>query len=221
MPDKPVRSVTVNLLLRGHAGKAWFRDAELRTVEAPEGAYLFDGVAVKLNAAAEEGFQLRDVAAGTGFVRLSREALGVTLKCDRQSTPRADFWDIEVRDTTGKDRALTLVFATAIPGSNCRGCKIRVDKRPSNRPASTCMRPSFVSVPGDCRDILWLRCPARAAVRHWASTWPSPRFFAAVTTRVRRNCISHGTWGCRLRSPLHSFASAAMRSIPGAAFVQR
>lgn len=115
MPDKPVRSVTVNLLLRGHAGKAWFRDAELRTVEAPEGACLFDGLPVRLTAPPAIGFQLRDVAAGTGFVRIAREALGVTLEAERQSTPQADFWDVQLRDTSGQDRALTLVFAVPVP----------------------------------------------------------------------------------------------------------
>jgi hypothetical protein len=46
LPEKPVRQLTVHLLLRNRGGKAWFRDAELRVVQTPEGAALFDGVPV-------------------------------------------------------------------------------------------------------------------------------------------------------------------------------
>ncbi len=60
--------------LRRHAGKAWFRDPELRVVTPPGGACLFDGVAVVAKASAE-GFQVRDVKAGSDFVRIDRQAL--------------------------------------------------------------------------------------------------------------------------------------------------
>jgi hypothetical protein len=36
LPEKPVRQVTMHLLLRTHGGRAWFRDPELRVVQAPE-----------------------------------------------------------------------------------------------------------------------------------------------------------------------------------------
>jgi len=31
-------------MLRGHAGKAWFRDVRLTVLKRPEGSGLFDGV---------------------------------------------------------------------------------------------------------------------------------------------------------------------------------
>ena len=37
MPAKPIRQVRFYLLLREHAGKAWFRLPELYKVRAPEG----------------------------------------------------------------------------------------------------------------------------------------------------------------------------------------
>ncbi|MBN2129348.1 MAG: hypothetical protein JW741_07615, partial [Sedimentisphaerales bacterium] len=42
-PEKPVASVSFHMLLRGHSGKAWFRDPQLQTVHA----FLFDGVPVE------------------------------------------------------------------------------------------------------------------------------------------------------------------------------
>ena len=46
LPEKPVKQLSFYMLLRGHAGKAWFRDAELRVVRPPAGACLFDGMPV-------------------------------------------------------------------------------------------------------------------------------------------------------------------------------
>ena len=46
LPEKPVKRVSFYMLLRGHAGKAWFRNPALRVVRTPAGACLFDGVPV-------------------------------------------------------------------------------------------------------------------------------------------------------------------------------
>ena len=114
VPEKPVRAVSVHLLLRGHAGKAWFRDAQLRVVDASEGAGLFDGLAVRLAGERAEGFQVRDVAAKSGYVRISREALGLTLKATTSSDRGVTFIDASLADTSGKDRAVTLVYAVPV-----------------------------------------------------------------------------------------------------------
>jgi hypothetical protein len=114
VPEKPVRSVTVHLLLRGHAGKASFRDAELHVPETPSGACVFDGVAVRMEAAAKEGFQIRDVQSGSDFVHIEREAMGIQLQLHKTTQSDVDFWDVELRDTTGKDRAITLVYAVPV-----------------------------------------------------------------------------------------------------------
>lgn len=45
-PEKPVKSVSFYLLLRNHAGRAVFRNPELRAVEAPSGAVVFDTVPI-------------------------------------------------------------------------------------------------------------------------------------------------------------------------------
>jgi hypothetical protein len=116
LPEKPVKSLTFNLLLRGHGGRAEFRDAELRTVEAPAGACLFDGVPVIPKAAPAEGFQVRDVAAGSDFVRLDHEALGLKLETKRNG----EFIEATLRNRTGKDRAVTLIYAVPVSGDGWR-----------------------------------------------------------------------------------------------------
>ncbi|MFO0928541.1 MAG: hypothetical protein U0736_16210 [Gemmataceae bacterium] len=120
VPDKPVRSVAFYLLFRGHAGTAAFRDARLHPVRAPGGATLFDGVPVAVQTPPAAGFQLRDVAAGSDFVRLDRAALGVTLTTTRQEQGGATVIDATVTDTTGKDRAITLVYALPVSGKELR-----------------------------------------------------------------------------------------------------
>jgi hypothetical protein len=111
LPEKPVKSLTVYVLLRGHAGRAWFRDAELRQARPEAGAVMFDGLAVVPQGPAAEGYQLRDVAAGGDFVRLEREALGLRLESKQSNQGDASFFDVTLSDTTGKDRAVTLVYA--------------------------------------------------------------------------------------------------------------
>ena len=116
LPEKPVKSLTFNLLLRGHGGRAEFRDAELRTIEAPAGACVFDGVPVIPKATTAEGFQVRDVAAGSDFVRIEREALGLKLETKRSG----DCIEATLTDVTGKDRAVTLVYAMPVAGDGWR-----------------------------------------------------------------------------------------------------
>ena len=135
-PEKPVKQVSVNLLLRGHAGKAWFRDAKLRVVRPPEGACLFDGVPVAPRGTAHEGFQLRDVAAGSDFVYFNdpeapppdfgapQKALGIELQELSALKTGQTYETIETRATltnlTGKDRAVSLVFAVPVEDKSLR-----------------------------------------------------------------------------------------------------
>jgi hypothetical protein len=111
-PTKPLKSVTVNLLLRGRAGKASFRGAELRQVSVPQGLEWFDGVAVTPAAKPEPRFIVRDVAAGSDFVDLpGGQALGLSLKTVRSTPPNAvSCCEGSLSDTTGKDRAVTLAY---------------------------------------------------------------------------------------------------------------
>ena len=46
LPDKPVKSLTLHCLFRGHTGKVWFDDISLAEIPTPEGAVLFQGVPV-------------------------------------------------------------------------------------------------------------------------------------------------------------------------------
>ncbi|NLZ06098.1 MAG: hypothetical protein GXY19_13090 [Phycisphaerae bacterium] len=110
-PDKPVRTVAFHMLLRGHTGRAMFRDPELRVVRAPAGTCLFDAVAVTLEHSPGEGFQVRDVAAGSNFVAIDAAALDLKLECQMTQGDGATFFDVTLSDTSGKDRAVTLVYA--------------------------------------------------------------------------------------------------------------
>ncbi|NUQ61933.1 MAG: hypothetical protein HUU20_05570 [Pirellulales bacterium] len=120
LPEKPVKSLSYHLLLRGHGGKAWFRDPELRVVSAPEGACTFDGVPVTVKSPPREGFQVRDVAAGSDFVRIDREALGLKLEWKQSEAGGATFIDATLTDATGKDRAVTLIYAVPVAPKNLR-----------------------------------------------------------------------------------------------------
>ena len=117
-PAKPVKSVTVNLLLRRHAGKASFRGAELRELKAGAGLAMFDGVAATPQAPPAPRFIVRDVAAGSDFVDFpSGEALGLRLTSEKSEKGGATFLAGRLADTGGKDRAVTLVYTLPVPGA--------------------------------------------------------------------------------------------------------
>jgi len=113
-PEKPVASVSFHMLLRGHAGKAWFRDPELKVVHA----FLFDGVPVESAGQAGEGFQVRDVAAETDFVSIQQAVLELKLDCRTGESGDAAFFDVTLEDTSGKDRAVTLIYAVPLPAAD-------------------------------------------------------------------------------------------------------
>jgi hypothetical protein len=114
LPEKPVKSLSIHLLLRNHGGKAWFRDAQLHVMKTPRGAVLFDGQPMVIRTPAVEGFQVRDVAAGSDLVRIQRHALGLELQTTTSGADDARFVDVTLRDTTGKDRAVTLLYAMPV-----------------------------------------------------------------------------------------------------------
>jgi hypothetical protein len=75
---------------------------------------MFDGVPVSLTHQAGEGFQVRDVAAGSDFVQLEQSALGLELTCENEYADQTVFYDVTISDKTGKDRAVTLIYAVPI-----------------------------------------------------------------------------------------------------------
>ena len=119
LPEKPVGQVSFYMLLRGHGGKAFFRDPTLQVIKAPKGACMFDGVPVIPHEPSVAGFQVRDVAADTDFFRIERRAAGLELECKQDKTGNAVFFDVTISDTTGNDRAVTLVYAVPIPTARC------------------------------------------------------------------------------------------------------
>jgi hypothetical protein len=78
---------------------------------------LFDGVVVSAKDSPKEGFQVRDVAAGTDVLAIEHTTLDLTLDCKSTQTDDATFFDVTVSDTSGKDRAVTLLYAVPVPAT--------------------------------------------------------------------------------------------------------
>ena len=121
-PAKPVRSLAFYMLLRRHAGKAQFKEPKLAQMTAPEGAAMFDGMAMRVTGKIERGFLVRDVAAGRGVVAFDRvdtqrfKALGLDLKYRQSLTGSHQGYKAEatVSDTTGRDRAVTVYYVIPV-----------------------------------------------------------------------------------------------------------
>lgn len=114
LPEKPVARVSFYMLLRGHSGIAWFRDPVLRQLEAPDSAHFFEGVPVILREPPREGFLVRDVGANSDFVRIDHEALGLRIQTETSHAQDATFFDVTLTDRTGRDRAITLLYALPV-----------------------------------------------------------------------------------------------------------
>ena len=110
LPEKPIKHLDFYLLLRQHSGKAFFREMRLQQLDIPAGAGMFDGQPI-LPDAPREGFLVRDVAAGSDFVPVEAgEALGVRIESQTDRQQDAAFQRVKVTDTTGRDRAITLLY---------------------------------------------------------------------------------------------------------------
>jgi len=163
-PAKPVRSITLHALFRGHTGKVWFDDLELYELRPAPGVVLFDGVPVE--AVAERGgggegaeametkdglklstepatgrvgiavggrdltapgvpggFLARDVAANSDFCRFVEgrcEELNLRLEVSWEAQEDHLLVSGQVADTTGQDRAITLVLALPLDATGWR-----------------------------------------------------------------------------------------------------
>ncbi len=115
IPDKPIRTVSVYLLLRGHTGKAFFRDPVLKELRLPERACFFDGLPVVLKKRGHKGFSARDVAADSDVVAAPLESLGLKLSVKKKEIPGGSLFDVTLCDTTGRDRAVTLYYSCPAP----------------------------------------------------------------------------------------------------------
>jgi len=119
-PQKAVKTVSFHMLLRRHSGKALFRDPQLRTITPPAGACLFDGVPVSPVTGPSEGFAVRDVATGTDFVGIEEAVLDLKIECRKKHSDNGTFFHVQLSDTSGKDRAVTLVYTVPFPAKGCQ-----------------------------------------------------------------------------------------------------
>lgn len=156
IPEKPVQSLSMYLLFRNCRGKVYFKEPRLFVVPAKEKVCLFEGAPVRLAARPTEGFQVRDVAAGGDFVRIEQEALGLLLRYKQTPGPQGvRFFDVHLEDTTGKDRAVSLIYAIRIPRQEAGSEGGASAAAPGPKPTETA---SGQAEPGG---LLWLIDPRR------------------------------------------------------------
>ena len=136
VPAKPIKAVQVHGIFRGRTGTAWFDDIKLWELTVPEGVKQFDSVPITADnmqdATVVDGTAgiptvlfLRDVAAQSSFVQPAMEltslpdgsiratgrdrGLQVELSATYRRHGKAMLIEGEVRDLSGRDRAVTVV----------------------------------------------------------------------------------------------------------------
>lgn len=114
MPTKPLKSLSVHTLLRSTRTRARFRPPRVSVGDSF--ARLFDGMTIKsAKAPAKAAFLVRDVAVGSGFEPIEDEAKGLRLAHVVEKRGSARFFDVNLSDLTGRDRAVTLIYAVPLP----------------------------------------------------------------------------------------------------------
>ncbi|MDI9585182.1 MAG: hypothetical protein QM473_13245 [Acidobacteriota bacterium] len=130
VPTKPIKNVSIHGIFRLRTGTAWFDDFKCWELSLPEGARQFDSVGVGRTVPIPAdrlirglGLAVRDVAAGSGIMSpamaVTTDAAGTLAKGEIPELNlqlEARFTEIEggvrvdgrVRDTTGRDRAVTV-----------------------------------------------------------------------------------------------------------------
>ena len=224
-PEKPVKTVAMNLLFREHAGKASFRDPALRSINAPAGAVVFDGVPVIPRGPAAEGFQVRDVAAGSDFVRIDKEALGLHLEV-RLAAPgrRATFFDVTHprHDRQGPGRDALYTIPVAPQGVRWLDDPRRSRLQPKEVGSSFGLTRSAPGPTAACRRIRWVPFPVLATGQGGAwpsgSTWLIRRSTGSATTPARASSGSPMTWDWSPRNRRRGCDSVASSSIPSWGF---
>ncbi len=117
-PAKPIKEVHTHLLFRRHSGKALFRAPTFMQFGAGQNVAWFDRLPVQIKMPAPDGFEVRDVAADSDFVSFENGAtLGLTLE---QSVGKDGICRASLRDTTGKDRAISLIYSVPLAGTGWR-----------------------------------------------------------------------------------------------------
>ena len=143
-PEKPVKSLSLYCLLRGHKGKVWFDDISLTEIKSGEGAGLFQGLPVTvadagaapqplpLPASAAQladhahragRFLVRDVAADSDFFRCGGQAdvpLDLRVTADITARPGHVAVGGRLTSVTPLDRAVTMVYALPLDATGWR-----------------------------------------------------------------------------------------------------
>ncbi len=120
-PTKPIRDLSILGLFRGHTGTARFDDFSLREITGAS-CSMFDGVPVisePAEAGADPRVLVRDVAANGDFLLMGAGAdveagdadLGLEVSVHETALGSGRLIEGEARDTTGRDRALSVYYA--------------------------------------------------------------------------------------------------------------
>ena len=121
MPEKPVKFFVCHLLFRNAAGKVRFRAPVVRRHEMDSAAF-YDSCRIDLSRRADlkaPGFMVRDVTAGRGFASIENGGKAESLSLDAKTERIGDatMFDVTVNELSGRDRAVTLVYAVPIEGT--------------------------------------------------------------------------------------------------------
>lgn len=160
LPEKPVKSLTIYCLLRGHSGKAWFDDVSVEEVTAGEDAVVFQGVPMQRGAAPHSSGAIPQVKTADG---LALGGAGGPLAVDGQA--------LAPPGTTGFFLARDVAAQSDVFGfqdGECPELGLKIKPEFSARPDHLAIAGRITDVTGKDRAItLFFALPVDAAGWFW------------------------------------------------------
>ena len=114
-PTKPIKYIVVYTMLRKTSSRVRFRNVKVCELPGDAGNS-FDSVRIDVKGVLKEpAFLIRDVAAHSGFSRITDSAKDIKLACSETRRGEAQFFDVKLTKKKRGDRAVTLVYAIPLP----------------------------------------------------------------------------------------------------------
>ncbi len=198
LPEKPVRSLTLHCLLRGHAGTVWFDDVSVTEVTAAGPAVSFQGTPVLLVPSTNPPPAATDSFATADGLRLGLAGSRVvSLQLNGRELAGAVPGGFLVRDVAANSD----VFAFA--NGECRELGLRLEFTVRPCPQHLAIRGRLTNLRGGDRAVLLLfALPVDATGWLWHDNIRESRTIGGSTEFVVANPVGAGTTGTMSAYPL-------------------
>ena len=196
-PERPVRSLTLHCILRGHTGTAWFDDVSLQELTSGDGVVVFDGMPLQVGRQTARTNSGAD--AGLSGTFKTADGLQLQLRDSKVAALLADGAELTGKAPSGflvRDVAANSDLY-AFEANGCAELNLKLDAACSSAPDHVRVRGKVLDTTGKDRAItLYFALPLNCTGWHWGDDIRRSRVMrqgADYSRPVTVGCGSTGT----------------------------